>query len=60
MKRKHWTHRMPRTAVKGALVAILVPFLLVGCASLDKAGELFDHAAQVCRIIDGVRQCAKA
>ncbi|MBC0531594.1 hypothetical protein FSG10_022255 [Escherichia coli] len=45
MSRKHWTHRMPRTAAKW--VAILVPFFLVGCVSLDKARQLFD----------GVRQC---
>ncbi|HBL0995531.1 TPA: hypothetical protein L1N49_002154 [Escherichia coli] len=57
MTRKHWTRRMPRTAVKRALVAILVPFLLVGCVSLDKARQLFDTASQVCEIVDGVRQC---
>ena len=57
MSRKHWTHRMPRTAAKWALVAILVPFLLVGCVSLDKARQLFDTASQVCEIVDGVRQC---
>ncbi|HAX9849901.1 TPA: hypothetical protein JS206_001689 [Escherichia coli] len=39
MKRKHWTHRMPRAAAKWALVAILVPFFLVGCVSLDKARQ---------------------
>lgn len=48
---------MPRTAAKWALVAILVPFLLVGCVSLDKARQLFDAASQVCQLIDGVRQC---
>ncbi len=57
MSRKHWTHRMPRTAAKWALVAILVPFFLVGCVSLDKARQLFDTASQVCEIVDGVRQC---
>ncbi|MGD7785782.1 hypothetical protein ACQCZM_29715 [Escherichia coli] len=57
MTRKHWTHRMPRTAAKWALVAILVPFFLVGCVSLDKARQLFDTASQVCEIVDGVRQC---
>ncbi|MEB6311759.1 hypothetical protein MXM22_26820, partial [Escherichia coli] len=57
MIRKHWTHRMPRTAAKWALVAILVPFLLVGCVSLDKARQLFDAASQVCEIVDSVRQC---
>ncbi|MEG9982841.1 hypothetical protein, partial [Escherichia coli] len=57
MKRKHWTHRMPRTAAKWALVAILVPFLLVGYVSLDKARQFFDTASQVCEIVDGVRQC---
>ncbi len=57
MSRKHWTHRMPRTAAKWALVAILVPFLLVGCVSLNKARQLFDTASQVCEIVDGVRQC---
>ena len=48
---------MPRTAAKWELVAILVPFLLVGCVSLDKARQLFDTASQVCEIVDGVRQC---
>ncbi|MXD27926.1 hypothetical protein FQZ90_24885 [Escherichia coli] len=57
MKRKHWTHRMPRTAAKWALVARLVPFLLVGCVSLERAYQLFDAASQVCEIVDGVRQC---
>ncbi|ENM2145712.1 hypothetical protein AB6W07_004506 [Escherichia coli] len=57
MTRKHWTHRMPRTAAKWALVAILVPFLLVGCVSLDKARQIFDTASQVCEIVDSVRQC---
>lgn len=57
MSRKHWTHRMRRTAAKWALVAILVPFLLVGCVSLNKARQLFDTASQVCEIVDGVRQC---
>ncbi|EOY2782914.1 TPA: hypothetical protein ACWR5E_004140 [Escherichia coli] len=57
MSRKHWTHRVPRTMAKWALVAILVPFLLVGCVSLDKARQLFDTASLVCEIVDGVRQC---
>nr|DAN88426.1 MAG TPA: LPP20 lipoprotein factor [Caudoviricetes sp.] len=59
MKRKHRTHRMPRTKTKKALVAILVPFLLVGCASLEKARQLFDTASQVCRLINSVRQCTQ-
>lgn len=37
---------MPRMAAKWALVAILVPFLLVGCASLDKACQIFEAAGQ--------------
>uniref|UniRef100_UPI000BE5DBA8 hypothetical protein n=1 Tax=Escherichia coli TaxID=562 RepID=UPI000BE5DBA8 len=57
MSRKHWTHRMPRAAAKWALVAILVPFFLVGCVSMDKARQFFDTASQVCEIVDGVRQC---
>ncbi|EKQ3387584.1 hypothetical protein QRK96_004325 [Escherichia coli] len=44
---------------KWALVAILVPFLLVGCVSLDKARQLFDTASQVCQLIDGVQRCAQ-
>nr|DAH47421.1 MAG TPA: hypothetical protein [Bacteriophage sp.] len=59
MSRKHWTHRMPRTAAKWVLVEILVPFLLVGCVSLDKARQLFDTASQVCEIVDAVRCCVK-
>ncbi|HGH3389939.1 TPA: hypothetical protein ACJIKV_004650 [Citrobacter freundii] len=50
---------MPRTAAKWALVAILVPFLLVGCASLEKARHLFDAASQVCQLINSVRQCTQ-
>ena len=50
---------MPRTKTKKALVAILVPFLLVGCASLEKARQLFDTASQVCRLINSVRQCTQ-
>ncbi|EON0915641.1 hypothetical protein ACNC3H_000329 [Escherichia coli] len=42
---------------KWVLVAILVPFFLVGCVSLDKARQLFDTASQVCEIVDSVRQC---
>ncbi len=57
MKQKYGTHRMPRTAAKWALVAILVPFLLAGCVSLDRARQLLDAASQVCEIVDGVRQC---
>ncbi|EGO4721201.1 hypothetical protein IT030_004674 [Escherichia coli] len=59
MSRKHWTHRMPRTVAKWALVAILVPFLLVGCVSLNKARQLFDTASQVCQLIDGVQRCVQ-
>ncbi len=50
---------MPRAAAKWALVAILVPFLLVGCVSLNKASRLFDAASQVCEIVDGIRQCTQ-
>ncbi|WP_320728293.1 hypothetical protein [Enterobacter ludwigii] len=50
MKRRHWTHRTPRAAAKWALVAILVPFLLVGCVTLEKAGGWFGVAAEVCNI----------
>ncbi|CAM8099518.1 hypothetical protein C4A71_00643 [Escherichia coli] len=50
---------MPRTAAKWALVAILVPFLLVGCVSLDKARLFFDAASQACQLIDGIRQCTQ-
>ncbi|RDP34895.1 hypothetical protein C4A55_00877 [Escherichia coli] len=50
---------MPRTAAKWALVAILGPFLLVGCASPDKAHQLFGAASQVCEIVDNVRQCVQ-
>ncbi|EGI38743.1 conserved hypothetical protein [Escherichia coli TA280] len=48
---------MPRTAAKWALVAILLPFLLVGCVSLDKARQVIHIAEQVCEIVDSVRQC---
>lgn len=48
---------MLRTAAKWALVAILVPFLLAGCVSLDKARQIFDTVSLVCEIVDSVRQC---
>ncbi|HII2431292.1 TPA: hypothetical protein ACYZ5A_003036 [Escherichia coli] len=48
---------MPRTKTKKALVAILVPFLLVGCVSLEKARQIFDTLSQVCQLIDGVQRC---
>ncbi len=48
---------MPRVAAKWALVAILVPFFLAGCVSLDRARQLLDAASQVCEIVNGVRQC---
>ncbi|MBS9135870.1 hypothetical protein KEQ58_03545 [Escherichia coli] len=44
---------------KWALVAILVPFLLVGCVSLDKARQFFDTASQVCQLIDDFRRCTQ-
>lgn len=47
---------MPRAAAKWALVAILVPFLLVGCVSLDKARQLFDTAVSLLMAFDGVRR----
>lgn len=50
---------MPRVAAKWALVAILVPFLLVGCVSLEKARHLFDAASQVCQLIDDVWRCTQ-
>lgn len=59
MTRKHWTHRTPLAAAKWALVAILVPFLLVGCVTLDKARQIFDTASQVCRLIDGAQECVQ-
>ncbi|EZK21675.1 putative prophage exported protein [Escherichia coli 2-011-08_S1_C2] len=33
--------------------------LPVGCSDINRAGQLFDAAAQVCRIIDGIRQCSQ-
>lgn len=50
---------MPRTAAKWALVAILVPFFLAGCASLDKAQQLFDAASLTCQFIEGVLRCVQ-
>ncbi len=50
---------MPRTAAKWALVAILVPFLLVGCAGLDEARQFFDDASLTCQFIEGVLRCVQ-
>jgi hypothetical protein len=56
MLRKHWTHRQPRRGVKLALVAILVPFLLAGCVTLDKARTWFHTATEVCDIIHKIKE----
>jgi hypothetical protein len=55
MSRKHWTHRQPRRGAKLALVAILVPFLLVGCVSLEKARNWFGVAADVCDTVKKIK-----
>lgn len=58
MKRKHLTQRMPRMASKLALVVtVLLPFLLMGCTSLDKAHQLVDVVSQVCEIVDNMQRC---
>jgi hypothetical protein len=57
MSRKHWTLRQPRHGAKLALVAILAPFLLVGCVSLDSMGEWFELASETCQIIEHVKKC---
>ncbi|MBB8195873.1 hypothetical protein HEO53_024415, partial [Escherichia coli] len=53
MTRQHWTHRTPRKAARCVLALFLVMLLPVGCTDINRAGQLFDAAAQVCRIIDG-------
>ncbi|EEY3145372.1 hypothetical protein DRF89_005161, partial [Escherichia coli] len=52
-------HRTPRKAVRCVLALFLVMLLPVGCTDINRAGQLFDAAAQVCRIIDGIRQCSQ-
>lgn len=59
MTRQHWTHRTPRKTASCVLALFLVMLLPVGCADIHRAGQLFDAAAQVCRIIDGIRQCSQ-
>ncbi|EMR0736704.1 hypothetical protein RVX82_001009 [Citrobacter braakii] len=59
MKRKHSTYLTTLAAAKLALVAILVPFLLAGGVTLDKARQIFDTASQVCRLIDGTQECVQ-
>ncbi|EEM6849054.1 hypothetical protein ABK178_003744 [Salmonella enterica subsp. enterica serovar Brandenburg] len=59
MTRQYRTHRTPRKAARCFLVLFLVMLLPVGCADIHRAGQLFDAAAKVCRIIDGIRQCPK-
>ena len=56
MQRRHWTHRQPRRGSKWALVAILVPFLLVGCVSLEKARNWFGVAADVCDTVKKIKE----
>ena len=55
MQRRHWTHRQPRRGAKLALVAILVPFLLVGCVSLEKARNWFGVVADVCDTVNKIK-----
>ncbi|PNF10528.1 hypothetical protein A6J71_10350 [Enterobacter cancerogenus] len=55
MNRRHWTHRQPRSGAKMALVTLLVPFLLVGCVSLEKARHWFGVAADVCDIVNKIK-----
>nr|WP_105623835.1 hypothetical protein [Cronobacter malonaticus] len=59
MKRKHWTHRAPRRAAKWLLAYVIVTVLPVGCSDLRSAGQMLDGTAQVCRIIDDIRQCTQ-
>ncbi|MDK1236477.1 MULTISPECIES: hypothetical protein [Cronobacter] len=40
-----------------APVLVLVPFLLAGCASPEQARQIFQAAAQVCRIVEGTGHC---
>lgn len=56
MSRKHWTHRQPRTGIKWALVAVLVPFLLVGCVTLERARNWFGVAADVCDTVNKIKE----
>ncbi|ENG8366416.1 hypothetical protein [Escherichia coli] len=58
MTRQHWTYRTPRKAARCVLALFLMMLLPVGCTDINRAGQLFDAAAQVCRIIDGIRQCS--
>lgn len=60
MTRQHWTHRTPRKAARCVLALFLMMLLPVGCTDINRAGQLFDAAAQVCRIIDGIRQCSQS
>lgn len=59
MNRSHWTHRTPRKAARCVLALFLMMLLPVGCTDINRAGQLFDAAVQVCRIIDGIRQCSQ-
>lgn len=58
MARRHWKYRQPRRCVKWGLVAILVPFLLVGCVSLDSLSGLFRLMSETCQIIDQIKKCS--
>ncbi|RTQ01282.1 hypothetical protein EKN38_12970 [Enterobacter sp. WCHEn045836] len=56
MRREQWTHKRPRWGSEWALVAILVPFLLVGCVTLEKARDWLGVAAEVCDIIHKIKE----
>ncbi|RXJ10475.1 hypothetical protein [Lelliottia nimipressuralis] len=51
----HRSHRQPRRSAKLALVAILVPFLLVGCVSLEKARNWFGVVTDVCDTVNKIK-----
>ncbi|HBL0907224.1 hypothetical protein JNN40_08925 [Escherichia coli] len=59
MNRSRWPHRTPRKAARCVLALFLMMLLPVGCSDINRAGQLFDATAQVCRIIDGIRQCSQ-
>lgn len=56
MSRTHGTHRQPRNGIKWALVVILVPFLLVGCVTLEKARDWFGVATEVCHVANKIME----
>ncbi|MEY8709509.1 hypothetical protein [Mangrovibacter phragmitis] len=56
MPRYLWRQSEQRKKANWALVMMLVPFLLVGCVTLEKARNWFGIAADVCDAVNDMKK----